>query len=143
MKIKQKTLSVIFDVDGVLVDTVPLHFQAWKEAYAENRIVFGHKEYEIINGIPRDEGVRIILGSAATPQRIKEIGDRKQQFYLMLLERNPPQILPGVSALLSDMRKNGWSLAAASSSKNAAHVLAARLHLAHLRFDHTRDVLVR
>jgi len=122
--------AVIFDVDGVLVDTVPLHFRAWQRVFSEENIMFNEKEYQLINGIPRDEGIRIILGVAATAQRIQEIGDRKQHYYLESLAQTPVRSLPCIEHLLHEIRKEGWRVAAASSSKNAAVILtAARLTL--------------
>ncbi|MFY9463040.1 MAG: beta-phosphoglucomutase family hydrolase [Candidatus Sungiibacteriota bacterium] len=119
------TSAVIFDVDGVLVNTVPLHFRAWQRVFADEGISFGKEEYQLINGIPRDEGIRITLGDAATPDHIRDIGDRKQNYYLALLNQMPPQSLPGIKRLLRDLRKAGLRVAAASSSKNAIAVLAA------------------
>ncbi len=120
--------AVIFDVDGVLVDTVPLHFRAWQRVFSEESIPFGKQEYLSINGIPRDEGIRIILGHAATIELVRKIGDRKQHYYLASLERTRLLPLPGIVRLLRQIQKTGWRIAAASSSKNAATVLAvARL----------------
>lgn len=121
--IQQKVSAIIFDIDGVLVDTVPLHFRAWQKAFMAKGISFGREEYHKINGLPRDEGVRIMLRDNAVPGRIREIGDRKQKYYLDLLVENPPKPLPGITRLLSELCEAGWRLAAASSSKNARKVL--------------------
>lgn len=123
--IQQKVSAIIFDVDGVLVDTVSLHFRAWQKVFTEEGISFGREEYQKINGLPRDEGVRLMLGSATIPERIREIGDRKQAYYLGYLGEEPPAPLPGVMTLLVGLKKAGWRVAAASSSKNARRVLEA------------------
>ena len=117
--------AIIFDVDGVLVDTVPFHFRAWQRMFAEVGIPFGKDEYKMINGIPRDTGVELILQASATPKRIQELGDRKQHYYLESISQHPPQPLSGIRSILSEIRRAGWRMAAASSSKNAAVVLSA------------------
>ncbi len=121
--IQQKISAVIFDVDGVLVDTVPFHLRAWQRAFQEEGIAFGPEEYQKINGLPRDEGIRIILQTRATPTRIREVGDRKQKYYLEFLAGNPPRPLAGILRLLVEIKQAGWRCAAASSSKNARKVL--------------------
>lgn len=123
--LQQKVSAIIFDVDGVLVDTVLLHFRAWQKVFVEEGISFGREEYQKINGLPRDEGVRIMLQDDTDSDRIRNIGDRKQKYYLDLLAKDPPKPLPGIMHLLSEIREAGWCLAAASSSKNARKVLEA------------------
>lgn len=123
--IQQKISAIIFDVDGVLVDTVPFHFRAWQKAFSEAGIPFGHDEYQRINGLPRDEGVRVILQADVTLERTKKIGDLKQKYYMESLVKNSPEALPGIIHLLSEIHETGWRLAAASSSKNARNVLEA------------------
>ena len=117
--------AVIFDVDGILVNTVPFHFRAWKQAFGEEGIPFEKEYYQRINGIPRDTGVALILKDDATPERIRDIGERKQNYYLELIEKKPPQPLAGITSLLREIRNAGWRMAAASSSKNALTVLTA------------------
>lgn len=117
--------SVIFDVDGVLVDTVPLHFRAWQKVFTEEGIIFGKKEYQRINGVPRDAGIQTILNAYATPDHIRDIGDRKQRYYLDFLAQNSPKPLPGILSFLSQIHEAGWRMAAASSSKNAISVLTS------------------
>ena len=115
--------AVIFDVDGVLVDTVPFHFQAWKKVFTEEGIAFSKTEYQKINGLPRDAAIRRILKVDPSVQHIKDIGDRKQRYYLELITKNPPQPLPGIQSFLPIIRRGGWTMGAASSSKNALVVL--------------------
>lgn len=121
---KNSISAIIFDVDGVLTDTVPFHFRAWQKVFAEEGIVFEKNDYQRINGVPRNAGVSIILQTNNT-ERIREVGDRKQHYYLELLEQTPPQPLPGILSFITQARKAGLRIAAASSSKNAALVLAA------------------
>lgn len=116
--------AIIFDVDGILVDTVPLHFHAWQKTFAEEHIMFEKKHYQCINGIPRDTGIQMIL-QTDDADRIREVGDRKQRYYLDLLAKTPPQPLPGVLPFLIQATQAGLRMAAASSSKNALSVLAA------------------
>lgn len=117
--------GIIFDVDGVLVDTVAFHFQAWKRVFDEENIFFDKKEYKRINGIPRDAGIRLIVGNNIDLEYIQKIADRKQRYYLELIAQTPPHILPGIDRLLCECRKKGLRIAAASSSKNAKAVLEA------------------
>ncbi len=124
--IKKNSIStIIFDVDGILVDTVSLHFRAWQKAFKEEGILFEKPEYQKINGIPRDAGIQIILQNDASPDRILKIGNRKQRYYLDFLTKTPPQPLPGITYFLSQARQAGLRIAAASSSKNAVTVLTA------------------
>ncbi len=124
-RISKKLVSaIIFDVDGVLLDTVSFHFRAWQKAFAQENIIFEKSDYKKINGISRDTGVQIILQTNNT-DRIRNVGDRKQSYYLDLLAKTPPKPLPGVLSFLLEARKMGWRMAAASSSKNALSVLTA------------------
>ncbi len=121
---KNPVAAIIFDVDGVLVDTVPFHFRAWQKVCAEEGIPFEKSDYRRINGIPRDAGVAIILQTDDT-SRIREVGDRKQHYYLEFLDETPPRPLPGIIHFLNQAKEAGLRITAASSSKNAAPALMA------------------
>jgi beta-phosphoglucomutase len=48
--------GIIFDLDGVLVDTVPTHFSAWRRMFQEYGYEFGKREYRrLVDGRPRFE----------------------------------------------------------------------------------------
>ena len=51
------TRAVIFDCDGTLADTMPVHHGAWQAMLAEHGMVFGHEQFYAFAGMP---SVRII-----------------------------------------------------------------------------------
>ena len=54
--------GAIFDLDGVIVNTVPIHFKAWKKMFSEYGINFTFDDYKTkVDGIPRYDGARAIL----------------------------------------------------------------------------------
>ena len=73
--------SAIFDLDGVLVDTVPIHYKAWKKMFSEYSRNFGFKEYkEKVDGIPRFDGAKAIL-TEFSDEDIKTACDKKQTYF--------------------------------------------------------------
>ena len=50
--------ALIFDCDGTLVDSIPLHIEAWKETFAAHGRSFPHKFIEKHNGMSAIEIIR-------------------------------------------------------------------------------------
>ena len=118
-----KLKGAIFDLDGVIVNTVPLHFKAWKQMFEEYGHKFTMEDYLAkVDGRPRLEGAAAIL-TELNPEEIKKAGDKKQGFYLELLEKEPIEIFETSVKILEELKGRGIKLAAASSSKNAVRIL--------------------
>lgn len=118
-----KINTVIFDVDGVLLDTIPYHFQAWKKVFNELEIDFNFNDYLMkVNGLPRIIGITNIL-SSIDKEVIDEIAKRKQEYFLEKVEKEYPRPLSGVISFLKILKKKNINIAAASSSKNAFFLL--------------------
>jgi len=116
--------GLIFDVDGVLVDTVPLHYAAWQRMFAEYGYPFDERTYrERVDGKSRLDGVRGVMGEVPGDV-VVAAGNRKQACYLELLEATPLAPFPDVTRFLERIAGRGYRLAAASSSRNAPAVLA-------------------
>ncbi len=115
--------GAIFDLDGVIVNTVPLHFKAWKKMFEEHGHKFTMEDYlKKVDGRPRLEGAAAIL-TELSPEEIKKAGEIKQTYYLQLLEKESIEIFESSVKALKDLKAKGIKLAAASSSKNATRIL--------------------
>ncbi len=114
-----KKSAIIFDVDGVLLDTVPYHFTAWQKMFTDEGVAFTMDDYlKKVNGLPRLTGIKNVL-TEVNEEKISSLAQKKQDYYLELVSVNPPVPLPGVIEFLSVLRDKNYRLAAASSSKNA------------------------
>jgi beta-phosphoglucomutase len=115
--------GLIFDLDGVLVDTVPAHFSAWHRMFLEYGYEFGKREYRrLVDGRPRFEGARAVM-SNHTDQEIREAADIKNDYYIEMIEQGEFQVFDAAITLIRQCQLNDYGLAAASSSANVRSVL--------------------
>jgi beta-phosphoglucomutase len=115
--------GAIFDLDGVVVDTVPIHFKAWKKMFAEYGKEFTFKEYkEKVDGIPRINGGRAILKDLSEEELIKAT-NKKQKYFLEYLEKEKISVFKPAIKLIQELRDKGIKIAIISSSKNSPYIL--------------------
>jgi beta-phosphoglucomutase len=119
--------AVIFDLDGVIVDTAHYHYMAWKQLAGELGIDLTLEHNERLKGVSRMRSLDIILeiGGIVLPQRDKDLlADKKNTRFVDLIERmSPDEIFPGVKKLIDELRAKEIRIGLASSSKNAQRVL--------------------
>lgn len=116
--------GAIFDLDGVIVDTVPLHFAAWKRLFEDHfNISFNLDIYEEkVDGKPRLDAIRIMLPHL-TEDEVVKAGDIKQGYYLEILKSGKLKKFDASFRLINELLENNILLAAASSSKNTKEIL--------------------
>lgn len=137
--------AALFDLDGVITPTAVVHMRAWAEmfnAYLES----SHPEqaaytdqdyYDHVDGKPRFDGVRDFLTSrgidlpegqrddAPAAETVCGLGNRKNEAFNKVLERDGVTAYPGSIALLDHLASLDMPLAVVSSSANAPSVLAS------------------
>lgn len=127
--------GLLFDLDGVIVDTAKYHFIAWKEIAKELGIPFTEKDNERLKGVSRNRSFEIILeiGKQYMPEEEQELYcTRKNDIYLSyIMAMKQDEILPGVESFLKDVKQKGYRIALGSASKNSALILE-RLQLTDL-----------
>lgn len=140
--------AVLFDLDGVLTPTAEVHMRAWAELFdavlGDPRLPGGDRSpyrdddyFAHVDGKPRYDGVRDFLvargidlpeGSDDDPPTaltVRGLGNRKDQAFRAVLERDGVTAYPRSVRLLDHLREIGVPLAVVSSSRNAADVLEA------------------
>lgn len=115
--------AAIFDLDGVIVNSVPLHFKAWRSMFAEYGREFSFEEYkEKVDGIPRLDGARAILSDLGEDELIKA-GDKKQGYFLGYLNSEEIPVYKTTVNLIKAIKKEKIKRGAISSSKNCLPIL--------------------
>jgi beta-phosphoglucomutase family hydrolase len=124
------TGAVLWDLDGTLVDSEDYHWRAWRDTMAAAGIPITHEQFLKTFGLRNDEILPRWLGAAATPARIQQIADAKEELYRRLIRQGGLDPLPGAAQWLERLHAGGWRQAIASSAprKNVEVVLeVARL----------------
>jgi beta-phosphoglucomutase len=74
-------LGVIFDVDGVLVDSAECHYRAWSRLGRELGVAHPRDVFERTFGMHNRQIIPIWLGARAGAEDIDALGDRKESYY--------------------------------------------------------------
>ena len=124
----QPLQAVIFDMDGVIIDSHPAHRKAWRKfLHSMGREVTDQELDFILDGRKRVEILRYFLGDLPEG-KLAEYGKRKDDFFQHFqLEVKP---IPGIVSFLDDLRKRKTATAVATSaSQSRAYSTLARLQL--------------
>lgn len=137
---RQPILAIIFDLDGVIVDTAHYHFLAWRRLADILHIPLSEADNEKLKGLSRTQSLEVILrmgGLQVAEEEKEKLAHLKNTWFVDYLERmNAEEIFPGVRNLLHTLKTHGYKLGLASSSKNARTVLEV------LRLQNTFDAIV-
>jgi beta-phosphoglucomutase len=100
------------------VDTADLHFEAWQQLCREQGLSMSRADFVATFGQRNPEILRRLFASRFNAAQVAALGDRKEQLYRALL-RKGIEPLPGVRALLEDLRQAGFRQAVGSSAPRA------------------------
>lgn len=119
--------GLIFDLDGVLLTTDEMHYQAWKSLADELGIPFDRTFNNRLRGVSRMECLEIILEQGQqtfTAEEKVALAERKNDRYRVLLQSlTPDAVDPQVRQTLTALKNRGLKLAVGSSSKNTKMIL--------------------
>lgn len=120
--------GVIFDLDGVIVSTDNLHYEAWlKLAQNLGITTYTKEDNERQRGISRMESLEVVL-EKSDQQYTKEekitLAEEKNDIYKEMLKTlGPEHLLPGVLETIHKLKKLGILTAIGSASKNTQYIL--------------------
>jgi HAD superfamily hydrolase (TIGR01509 family) len=137
--------TVIFDMDGVIIDSEPIHFSIERKMFEELNIVVPFEEHYTYVGTSSTEMWQTIVRKHALSLRPDEIANTARALYMNHIHSSINlQPIDGVVELIQDLKKNDFKILIASSSHidaidaivkkfNLAIYLLARLSGAELK----------
>ncbi len=112
-------LAVIFDMDGVLVDSYQAHFESWQVVAVEEGLAVTETQFATAFGRTSREIIASLWGEDRyTPDEILALDDRKEAAYRDIVRDDCP-IMPGAVDLLESLGAAGFGLAVGSSGPPA------------------------
>jgi beta-phosphoglucomutase len=114
----QKPQALIFDMDGVILDSNPLHRVAWDEYNRQHGVEMTEAMYQTMYGKRNDEIIRSFLGNHLTDIEVFEHGAAKERLYRKLMTpRVESALVPGVAEFIR--RHKDLPMAVATNGERA------------------------
>ena len=108
--------AVIFDMDGVLVDSQPYHFKADIDTMAEYGVVKDQKFYEKFAGTLTSDRMRILKDLFKLDIPVEEMVKKREDMILEIMAREDIKPVSGIPEFLKSIKNRGLKTAVASSS---------------------------
>jgi HAD superfamily hydrolase (TIGR01509 family) len=107
--------GIIWDMDGVLVDTGEEHYISWAEALATTGIPFSRELFRAVFGMNNKGSIEYLTGTEQDPAFVASISEKKEIIFRNLV-RGRARPLPGALHWLEQFRRLGCQQAIASSA---------------------------
>ena len=117
--------AVIFDMDGVLVDSFHAHCEAWRRMTVEEHLDFDLTHFTTVFGRTSRELITELWGpNRYTDAELVALDDRREAAYRNIIRTNFPA-MPGARELIQALHQDGFAVALGSSGpiENAELVL--------------------
>ncbi len=125
--IKPMNKAVIFDLDGVIVDTAKYHYLAWKNVAKQLGFEFTKAQNEILKGVSRVKSLEklVVLANTSISDKEKEalLISKNEEYLGYVNTMKSDEILPQILNVLDFLDSNNIKYALGSASKNAPLIL--------------------
>jgi beta-phosphoglucomutase len=118
----QTLFGVIFDMDGVLVDSGAAHLRAWQQLGTETGVPFSQELFRRTFGQRNANIIPQWLGQVP-PRRLAELETRKESLYREFVRQGSVRVFRRIPELLIELRNIGAKVAVASSGPRENVVL--------------------
>jgi HAD superfamily hydrolase (TIGR01509 family) len=106
--------AILFDLDGLMVDSEPHSLRSWEAVLAERGVQLDQLTIDSILGLRIDATARTLIDKYHLPDTVQGLGDAKTEYQIAHLDGNVPP-MPGLLELLDEIDQRGLKKAIASS----------------------------
>jgi len=120
--------AFIFDLDGTLADTMPVHYRAWEVLATRYGLAFTEERFYSLGGVPTSRIAAMLIEEAGLALDPVAVAAEKEQQYVDGLTRGAHAIAPiePVIAIARARRDDGpLAIASGSSRRLVTHTLDA------------------
>jgi len=121
--------ALIFDMDGTLVDTMPLHYIAWQQVAEYYRLPFSRPRFYQLGGVPTLETLQILSAEAGLEIDLQAAKEMKEGLSRALMPKATP--IAETLAIVQQFFGTKPLAIATGSSRAGAQMLLGQLELAH------------
>ena len=111
----QQLMGVIFDLDGVLIDTGQFHRDAWYMMSKEEGLTFSDEHFYSTFGMQNYQIIPTMTSSDLATEEISRMSDRKELLFRKLINGRL-KLLNGAEDLIVDLKSKGFRLSIGSST---------------------------
>lgn len=109
--------AVIFDMDGVIIDSEPLHYRAYHQMFDEVGIAVSAELYDSLTGKSTINVCRQLKETFDLPHSPEELAAIKRRHYDVIFDNDKDfDLIEGVRELILDYHRNGLTLVLGSSA---------------------------
>jgi len=117
-------LALIFDMDGVLIDSNPLHREAWTAFNRRYGLETTDAMLERMYGKRNDDIVRDYFGESLSPAEVERRGAEKEELYRQMVgDRVEAALVPGIRSFLQRYTAAPMALASNAEPQNVYFLL--------------------
>jgi len=112
--IPESVKGIVFDCDGTLVDTMPLHWIAWSKLCKETGLTFSHDQFLNLAGVPGRKIIKMLGKEQGIEVDAEKLYSLKRSFFLEAMEF--VNVIPSVLKFALEGKRRGIPMAVASGS---------------------------
>ena len=132
---KSEPKGIIFDCDGTLADTMPLHWRAWQAIARRHRLHFPEDRFYSLGGVPSRDILKMLGQEQGVTLDHLAIAHEKEAEFLPLLAQVEP-----VNTVVGVARAYHGKIPLAVASGGTQHIIGQVLR--HLNIHHLFDAIV-
>jgi beta-phosphoglucomutase family hydrolase len=127
--------GLIFDCDGTLADTMPLHWHAWQIVTQRHNLYFPEDRFYAFGGVPSRDILKLLAEEQGRSLDHVAIAHEKEETYLPLIAQAEP-----IHAVVEIAKANQGKIPMAVASGGTQKIIG--LVLDHLKIRHLFDAVV-